>query len=95
MFRFVASPARDLHIRDLRIALLNYLCAKQSLSPFIVRIADIDKKSLLEGKDDEILETLKLFGLTYDYLYYQSENFKYHLQFASTLLDKKKAFICF
>ena len=95
MFRFVASPARDLHIRDLRIALLNYLCAKQSLSPFIVRIADIDKKSLIEGKDDEILETLKLFGLTYDYLYYQSENFKYHLQFASTLLDKKKAFICF
>lgn len=95
MFRFVASPTCDLHIRDLRIALLNYLCAKQSHSPFIVRIADIDKKSLIESKDDEILETLKLFGLRYDYLYYQSENFKYHLQFASTLLDKKKAFICF
>jgi len=42
-----------------------------------------------------MLEMLSLFGISYSQLYYQSDNFKYHLQFASTLLDRKKAFICF
>lgn len=95
MFRFSASTTRDMNIGDLRIALLNYICAKQINSQFIVRVCDTDKKSMIEGKDDEMLDILTIFGLKYDYLYYQSENFKYHLQFASALMDKGKAFACF
>ncbi len=73
----------------------NNICAKQSGDMFIVRIEDTDKAKNIEGKDDEILDILAIFGMSYDYLYYQSENFKYHLQFASSLVDKKKAFACF
>jgi glutamyl-tRNA synthetase len=85
----------DLHINNLHISLLNYICAKQAGEQFIVRIEDGDKAHIIEGKDQEILDTLALFSISYSQLYYQSHNFKYHLQFASTLLDTKKAFICF
>lgn len=67
---------------------MNYLCAQQAGEHFIVRIEDKDQ-------DEDILDMLGLFGIDYSQLYYQSNNFKYHLQFASTLLDTKKAFICF
>jgi len=95
MYRFAPSPTEDLHVNSLRIALFNFICAKQSGDMFVVRIEDTDKKKNIEGKDQEILELLAIFGITYDSLYYQSENFKYHLQFASYLMDKKKAFACF
>lgn len=95
MFRVTFAPTSDMSINNLRLALINYICAKQANKPFIVRIEDGDKAHVIEGKDQEILDTLALFHLPYATLYYQSDNFKYHLQFASTLLDKKKAFICF
>ncbi len=95
MFRFALSPTGDIHIGNLRVALFNYICAKQQNDKFIVRIEDTDKKRNIENKDKDILEILGIFGITYNHFYYQSHNFKYHLQFASTLLDEKKAFMCF
>lgn len=80
------SLRKTLCLHELRIALLSYVFAKQTNHPLIVR---------LEGNDEETLEMLLLFGISYQHLYYQKDNFKYHLQFASTLLDRKKAFICF
>ena len=95
MFRFAPSSKGDMHIEDLRMALFNFICAKQQNDRFIVRIENIDKKSDLEEKTKDILDILGIFGITYDDLYYRQNNFKYHLQFASTLLDQKKAFMCF
>lgn len=84
-----------MNINNLRIALFNFICAKQKGDMFIVRMEDTDKEKNIDGKDQEILDILAIFGISYDFLYYQSENFKYHLQFASSLMDKKKAFACF
>lgn len=95
MYRFAFSPTGDMNIGDLRIALFNCLCAAQAKDTLIVRIEDTDKKRNIEGKDQDILDMLALFGIAYTQHYYQSNNIKYYLQFASTLLDKKKAFICF
>lgn len=95
MYRSTFSPTGNLTLNDLRFALINFICAKQTGKAWIVRIEDGDRARCIAGKDEEILDMLPLFGLTYSTLYYQSSNFKYHLQFASTLLDKKKAFICF
>ncbi len=86
MYRFSPSPMGNLSINDLRIALMSYLRATQAGQQLIVRI---------EGEEQDTLEMLALFGISYSQLYYQNNNFKYHLQFASTLLDTKKAFICF
>ncbi len=80
------SLRETLCLHELRIALLSYVFAKQTNHALIVR---------LESSDEGVLETLLHFGLSYQHLYYQKDNVKYHLQFASTLLDRKKAFICF
>lgn len=95
MYRYSLSQARDLSLNDLRIALVNFLSAKHANESFIVRVDDADRTHNIEDKDRDSLDILALFGISYTQLYYQSHNFKYHLQFASTLLDKKKAFICF
>lgn len=95
MYRVALFPTGDMPLGDLRIALFNYICSKQANKQLIVRVEDGDKARNIDGKDQELLEMLALFGMSYSHLYYQSDNFKYHLQFASTLLDQKKAFICF
>jgi glutamyl-tRNA synthetase len=93
MYRFAPSSIDELSLNGLRVALYNYIFAKQSGGMFIVRIEDSQKDK--DIKDKSILEILEIFGITYDNLYYQSENTKYYLQFASYLMDKKEAFACF
>lgn len=95
MYRFAPSPTGNMHIGNLRVAIFNYICATQNNEKFIIRIEDSDKKRNIEGKDRDILDILAIFGIAYDDVYYQSKNLKYHLQFASSLMDKKKAFACF
>ncbi len=95
MLRFAPSPTGDMHIGNLKVALLNYIVAKQQNEKFIIRIEDTDKKRNIEGKDKEILEILKIFDIEYDNVLYQSDNLKFHQQFASHLLMERKAFACF
>lgn len=95
MFRFAPSPTGDMHIGNLRVALFNYICAKQKNEKFVIRIEDTDTLRNIEGKDKELLDILNLFGITYDQLSYQSENLKFHRQLATKLLMDKKAFACF
>lgn len=95
MYRFAPSPTGDMHIGNLRAALLNFICAKQSKKGFILRIEDTDKERNLEGKDKDIKELLTKFGITWDAFYIQSKNLKFHRNFASKLLQDGKAFCCF
>lgn len=95
MYRFAPSPTGDMHIGNLRVALFNYICAKQSKEKFIIRIEDADKERNIEGKDQEILEILHLFNITYDEVLYQSDNLKFHRQLGSKLLMDGHAFSCF
>ncbi|WP_456403818.1 glutamate--tRNA ligase [Hydrogenimonas sp.] len=95
MLRFAPSPTGDMHIGNLRVAIFNYIVAKQRGERFVVRIEDTDKERNIEGKDREILEILQLFGLAYDDLYYQSRNLTIHQHMAIKLLEERKAFACF
>ncbi|PSM51816.1 glutamyl-tRNA synthetase [Campylobacter blaseri] len=95
MYRFAPSPTGDMHIGNLRVALFNYICAKQSNEKFILRIEDTDKQRNIDGKDEEIKEILTKFGIKWDKLYIQSDNLKFHREFAHKLLMDKKAFCCF
>ncbi|WP_297441219.1 glutamate--tRNA ligase [Sulfurimonas sp.] len=95
MLRFAQSPTTDMSIEDLRIVLLNYIVAKQKKEDLIVRIEDTDKHKNIEGKDQEILDILGLFGITHSQVIYQSQNFKFHSAMALQLLHEKKAFACF
>jgi len=95
MYRFAPSPTGDMHIGNLRVALFNYICAKQENKDFILRIEDTDKTRNIAGKEEEIKELLKLFGISWKHYYVQSENLKFHRQMALKLVSEKKAFACF
>ena len=95
MLRFAPSPTKDMDISDLRVALFNYIVAKQLDEELLIRIEDSDKKKNIEGKDREILELLSLFSIEHRPAVYQSENIKKYHQMAMALLMGKKAFSCF
>ncbi|WP_334084540.1 glutamate--tRNA ligase [Helicobacter typhlonius] len=95
MLRFAPSPTGDMHIGNLRAAIFNYIIAKQSRQKFLIRIEDTDIARNIEGKDKEILNILNLFGLLWDNLVYQSDNFDKHRQLAQYLIDKGLAFYCY
>ncbi len=94
MLRFAPSPTGDMHIEQLRVALFNYIVAKQRDEQFIVRIEDRDKEQNIEGKDTEILQILEKFALPHDHVYHQSENLHMHQTLAIRLLEEGKAFVC-
>lgn len=72
--RFAPSPTGPLHIGGLRTALYSYALAKHVGGEFILRIEDTDKKREVEGGREQIVNTLKDFGITWDGgLYVQSE----------------------
>jgi len=95
MLRFAPSPTGDMHIGNLRVALFNYIVAKQRGEKFLIRIEDTDTERNIEGKDKAILDILNVFNIKYDQVVYQSSNFKLHWKFATDLLTQKKAFVCF
>jgi len=94
MLRFAASPTGDMHIGDLRVAILNYLVAQQHQEPFTIRIDDTDKALNIEGKDTEIMQVLEKFALIHASVFHQSEHLHMHQTLAIRLLEEKKAFIC-
>lgn len=95
MLRFAPSPTGDMHIGNLRAAIFNYIIAKQSNEKFLIRIEDTDVARNIEGKDKEILNLLNLFGLLWDKLVYQSDNFTHHRKLAEYLISKDLAFYCY
>ena len=95
MLRFAPSPTGDMHIGNLRAAIFNYIVAKQRGEKFLIRIEDTDSARNIKGADKEILAILNLFGLFWDKLVYQSENFPLHRKLAQNLVEKNKAFYCY
>ncbi len=95
MLRFAVSPTNDLRLDTLRIALYNYIVARQRKEDFIVRIEDMDKEKNREGMDDEILDLLGLFGVHGSQVIHQSQNVRFHSAMALQLVHERKAFSCF
>jgi glutamyl-tRNA synthetase len=84
-----------MHINDLRIALFNFIIASQHGETLHLRIEDVDVKEEILDKEQEIVEILSLFGITFSEMVYQSHNLKFHQQLATKLLMDKNAFSCF
>ena len=95
MLRFAPSPTGDMHIGNLRAAIFNYIMAKKLGERFIIRIEDTDISRNIENKDKDILEILDTFGLSYDSLIYQSNNFPRHRDLALKLIKEGRAFYCY
>ncbi len=62
--RFAPSPSGDLHVGNLRTALLAWLCARRTGRDFVIRVEDLDRVKV--GAEQRQLEDLAAIGLDWD-----------------------------
>jgi glutamyl-tRNA synthetase len=94
--RFAPSPTGYLHVGGARTALYNWLFARKNGGKFILRIEDTDRTRYVPGSVEDILESLKWLGLTWDEgPYFQSERIHIYKEHAEILLKKGHAYRCF
>lgn len=63
--RFAPSPSADLHIGNLRTAVLSWLFARSTGRRFLVRVEDLDDRTLPEVAERQLMD-LAVLGLTWD-----------------------------
>src|SRR5436190_21023337 len=64
--RYAPSPSGDLHMGNLRTALLAWLYARCSNGQFVLRIEDLDRPRMRPGATVRILEDLRWLSLDWD-----------------------------
>lgn len=88
--RYAPSPTGDLHLGNLRTALLAWLSARSKNGQFFIRMEDLDTPRVVKGSADQILRDLEWCGLDWDgEVLYQSER-RDAYEFALGALTKKK-----
>ncbi len=90
--RFAPSPTGFLHIGGARTALFNWMYAKAQGGQFILRIEDTDLVRSKPEYLDEIMDSMKWLGLTWDEFYKQSDRFDLYRKYADQLLAEGKAY---
>lgn len=106
--RFAPSPTGFVHIGLLYSALISKKIADQSGGIFMLRIEDTDKKREIPNGVNEIVKTMKLFGIEYNEgqvseneskgeygPYKQSERAEIYLAYAKYLVERGLAYPCF
>jgi glutamyl-tRNA synthetase len=82
--RFPPSPTGYLHIGRARTALFNFLFTKKNNGHMVFRLEDTDKERSKEEYVENIVESLKWLGISYDSGPFRQterkENYKKHLQ---------------
>ncbi len=74
--RFAPSPTGDLHLGNLRTAVVAWLAARSSGSPFLVRMEDLDRVQSRPEHVESQLADLAAIGLDWDGdVVFQSERF--------------------
>lgn len=101
--RFAPSPTGDLHIGNVRTALLNYCLAGED-GRFLVRIEDTDRDRYQPEAVPGYLETLAWLGMQWDegpdiggpcQPYVESERLGYFQAAANRLVGTGSAYLCF
>jgi glutamyl-tRNA synthetase len=91
--RFAPSPTGYLHAGNYRTALFSYMYARQKGGKFILRIEDTDKERSKKEYEDNIIDSLKWLGLTYDDFCRQSDRTLLYGTYIQKLLDSGNAYI--
>lgn len=93
-----------MHLATARVALYDYLLAKQTGGQFILRIEDTDVQRTVPGAEQEIMDGLRWLGLEYDEgpdigglhgPYRQTERREIYQAYSKILVDKGHAYPCF
>jgi len=102
--RFAPSPTGRMHLGSARSALYPFLLARRTGGAFILRIEDTDRKRLVPGAEQELIDGLHWLGINYDEgpdiggpvgPYRQYERREIYYKFAWNLVDNGCAFPCF
>lgn len=102
--RIAPSPSGNLHIGTARTALFNYLFAKKHGGKYILRIEDTDAERSSSEYIQNIYDSLKALGLSWDEgpdvggpygPYSQSERFDIYPKYAQKLIESGHAYECF
>lgn len=64
--RFAPSPSGELHLGNLRTALLSWLDARRSDGLWLLRVDDLDRPRVRAGAEATILQDLRWLGLHWD-----------------------------
>jgi len=102
--RIAPSPTGDPHVGTAYIGLINYIYARQRSGKFVLRIEDTDRARFVGTSEQEIFNSLRWLGLTWDEgpdvggpygPYRQSERTKIYREHCDLLLANGTAYRCF
>jgi glutamyl-tRNA synthetase len=102
--RIAPSPTGDPHVGTAYIGLINYLYARQRNGKFVLRIEDTDRARFVATSEQEIFNSLRWLGLTWDEgpdlggpygPYRQSERTEIYREHVQLLLDNGTAYRSF
>jgi glutamyl-tRNA synthetase len=102
--RIAPSPTGDPHVGTAYIGLINYIYARQRAGKFVLRIEDTDRARFVATSEQEIFNSLRWLGLTWDEgpdvggpfgPYRQSERTEIYREHVEVLLANGTAYQCF
>ncbi|HEY6541317.1 MAG TPA: tRNA glutamyl-Q(34) synthetase GluQRS [Ktedonobacteraceae bacterium] len=64
--RYAPSPTGDLHLGNLRTALLAWLFARCAGGQFVLRVEDLDRPRMRQGATQRMLDDLRWLGIDWD-----------------------------
>ncbi|HZS78029.1 MAG TPA: tRNA glutamyl-Q(34) synthetase GluQRS [Ktedonobacteraceae bacterium] len=102
--RYAPSPTGDLHLGNLRTALLAWLFARCKKGQFVLRVEDLDRPRVRPGATTRMLSDLRWLGLNWDegpdiggpYApYTQSERQEIYQTYLRRLMDEGRVYPCY
>jgi glutamyl-tRNA synthetase len=94
--RYAPSPTGELHLGNLRTALLAWLFARSAGSPFLIRIEDIDRERVREEFVESQLNDIRSLGIDWDgEPVRQSERADAHAAALARLEERDLVYRCF
>jgi glutamyl-tRNA synthetase len=93
--RFAPSPTGYIHVGNVRTALANYLCARQSGGQFILRLDDTDEERSTDAYAEAIREDLAWLGLNWDETFAQSQRVADYEKAVAKLKADGRLYACF
>lgn len=94
--RFAPSPTGDLHLGNLRTALIGYLWARESDGEFLIRMEDLDQMTSSRALGERQLADLAAIGVESDMrVIWQSDRFDIYKSIINELTERGLTYECF
>lgn len=91
--RFAPSPTGNVHIGNIRVAIFNWLFARNNNGKFLLRVEDTDRERSTDEAIANLIEAMKWLGLNYDEEpVYQSAQLPHHEAAADRMLNLDYAY---